>query len=103
MKKKIICLSGLVLVSGLCISYLSKDKEYNNTSDNGAMAVYIKNDEGNYVKGDNIPGRDDGFTFNSNMSLCNGSTIIGWDNEEWGLELSNIDRENTECFLYFDK
>ena len=103
MKKKIICLSGLVLVSGLCISYLSKDKEYNNTSDNKALAVYIKNDEGNYIKGDNIPGRDDGFTFNSNMSLCNGSTVVGWDNEEWGLELSNIDRENTECFLYFDK
>jgi len=58
MKKKIICLSGLILVSGLCISYFSKDKEYNNTSDNKALAVYIKNDEGNYVKGDNIPGRD---------------------------------------------
>ncbi len=103
MKKRIICLSGLVLVSGLCISCFSKDKEYNNTSDNKALAVYIKNDEGNYVKGDSIPGRDDGFTLNTNMSLCNGSTIIGWDNEEWGLELSNIDRENTECFLYFDK
>ena len=103
MKKRIICLSGLVLVSGLFISYFSKDKEYNNTYDNKALAVYIKNDEGNYVKGDNIPGRDDGFTFNSSMSLCNGSAVVGWDNEEWGLELSNIDRENTECFLYFDK
>ena len=47
MKKKIICLSGLVLVSGLCISYLSKDKEYNNTSDDKSLAVYIKNDDGN--------------------------------------------------------
>ena len=56
MKKKIICLSGLILV-----------------------------------------------TFNTNMSICNGNTVVGWDNEEWGLELSNIDRGNTECFLYFDK
>ena len=58
MKKKIICLSGLVLVSGLCISYFSKNKEYKDTFDNRDLAVYIKNDDGNYVKGDNIPGRD---------------------------------------------
>ena len=67
------------------------------------MAVYIKNDDGNYIKGDNIPSKDSGYTFNTNMSVCNGNTVIGWDNEEWGLELSNIDRGNTECFLYFDK
>ena len=103
MKKRIIYLSGLILVSGLFISYISKDKEYNNTSDNKTLAVYIKNDDGNYIKGDNIPSKDSGYTFNTNMSVCNGNTVIGWDNEEWGLELSNIDRGNTECFLYFDK
>lgn len=103
MKKRIICLSGLVLVSGLFISYFSKDKEYNNTFDNDAMAVYIKNDNGKYDKSDSIPIRNSGYTFNASKSVCNGSTVVGWDNEEWGLELSNIDRENTECFLYFDK
>jgi len=63
----------------------------------------IKDDNGNYTKSTNIPIKNSGYTFNSSLRICDGSSIISWDNDAWGLELDNINRLDTKCYLYFDK
>jgi hypothetical protein len=111
MKRKTIIIGIAILLAitvNFSINYSSKDKIYLNKNiiketNNKALAVYIENDNGKYDKSDSIPIRNSGYTFNASKSVCNGSANLSWNDEEWGLELENIDRENTKCYLYFDK
>lgn len=102
MKKKIIIVSiSTLLILGIILNINNESKEYN--SNNKGLAIYLENDSGNYSKTNSFPLQDSGYTLNISKSVCNGSTNISWNNEEWGLELDSIDRENTRCFLFFDK
>ncbi len=105
MKKKIVYISiGIFLVLTLMVN--TKNKKYinnNKESNNKSLAIYIEDTNGNYNKSTSFPIKDSGYTLNSERSVCSGNTSISWDNESWGLELGNIDRENTMCYLYFDK
>lgn len=102
MKKKLyISISILLVLTLLCVN--TNNKKYKDKEDNRSLAVYLENDNGKYSKSTSIPLKDSGYAFNNDLSICDGNTSILWDNELWGLELDNIDRENTKCHLYFDK
>ena len=107
MKRKIIYLSiATLLVIGLTLKINTKEKTYLNKEaieNNKSIAVYIEQEEGTYNKTTSIPNKEDNYVLNTNKSVCNGNTNIGWNKEEWGIELNNIDREETKCYLYFDK
>lgn len=104
MKNKILLSIGILLVLAVFANtnnkkYIDKSIETNSKS----LAVYLQNDTGAYNKSTSIPLKNSGYSFNNSLSVCDGSTTISWDNELWGLELDNISRENTKCYLYFDK
>ena len=104
MKKKVLLSIMVLVVLAFTVSttnkkYINKDVETTGNS----LAVYIKDNNGNYTKSTNIPIKNSGYTFNSSLSICDGSSIISWDNDAWGLELDNINRLDTKCYLYFDK
>ena len=101
MKKLYISISILLVLTLLCVN--TNNKKYKDKEDSRSLAVYLENDSGKYSKSTSIPLKDSGYTFNNDLSICDGNTSILWDNELWGLELDNIDRENTKCHLYFDK
>ncbi len=107
MKRKIIYISiPILLVIGLTLKVNTKEKTYLNKEaieNNKSIAVYIEQEEGTYNKTTSIPNKEDNYVLNTNKSVCNGNTNIGWNKEEWGIELNNIDREETRCYLYFDK
>ena len=68
-----------------------------------SIAVYIKQENGNYEKNNSIPNKDAGYQLNETKSICDGTASISWNKNEWGLELANIDKDNIKCYLYFDK
>ena len=101
MKRKVLYISILILlVIGIILNI---NKKVYQEKDNKGLAIYLMNDDGKYIKSTNIPLKESGYNFNSKYSVCDGSTSILWDNELWGLELDNINRANTKCYLYFDK
>ena len=103
MKKKLYISISILLVLTFLYVNTNDNKYIDKKEDNRSLAVYVENDNGKYSKSTSIPLKDSGYTFNNSLSVCDGNTSILWDNELWGLELDNIDRENTKCHLYFDK
>ncbi len=109
MKKKVLYICIFVfIVLGIVLKLNSNSNVYIDKSNveetnNRSLAVYLENDNGKYDKSDSFPIKNSGYTFNASKSVCNGSANLSWNDEEWGLELENIDRENTKCYLYFDK
>lgn len=105
MKKKILYISISILIVLVSANTINKKyiKENNKEVNNKSLAVYIENDNGEFNKTNSIPLKDSGYTLNTSKSVCEGNTNLSWNNDVWGLELSNIDRENTKCYLYFDK
>ena len=105
MKRKRLYISiGILIV--LAIFANTNNKKYINQSietNSKSLAVYLQNDTGAYNKSTSIPLKNSGYSFNNSLSVCDGSTTISWDNELWGLELDNINRAETKCYLYFDK
>ena len=102
MKKKVIYISILmILMLVLILNNKNETKVYEDS--NKTLGVYIQNEEGKYIKSSSIPSKESGYTFNDSNSGCDGSASVLWDNEVWGLELDNINRSDTKCYLYFDK
>ena len=103
-KKTLISISAgillvLIIFANTNNNYQKKEKEMSNKS----LAIYIQNETGKYERSTSIPGKSSGYSFNTTMSVCDGSATVSWDNDAWGLELDNINRADTKCYLYFDK
>ncbi len=72
----------------------------------GKIPDFNKNDLQLAVKVDGIssitiPGKNDEFVF-ENVKCNNGATAY-WDNEKWGIFVSNLTKSNTVCTLHFKK
>ena len=113
MKKKvsIIVISIIIIISGILILNNKKEIEkednvlYINGEEikNNGLGVYIKNELGTYTYATKIPEKASGYVFNPYESVCEGNTKIGWDNKKWGAIISDIEKENIKCYLYFLK
>ncbi len=113
MKKKIILtvISILILSTGILVFNKNEVKKddvlYLNENDikekNSGLGVYIKNDLGTYTYSKSVPNKESGYVFNPYESVCEGKTEISWDNNKWGAVLSNIEKKQVNCYLYFLK
>ncbi len=66
---------------------------------NNKMALYIEKD-GTYEKTNAIPKGD--YVLNSSKSKCSNGAIPKWNSNTNSLKLSNLTKDNTSCYLYFD-
>ena len=111
MRKKIVYISissviliGIILsINSAPINKINSEKEIQEKINNKSLAIYLENENGNYTKTTTFPNKGEGYSLNQEKSVCNGNANLSWNNELWGIELTNVDREETQCFLYFDK
>ncbi len=109
MKRKIIISLMFILLISVGIIYKintsSTDKIYLNedniTNIKQQVGIYVENENGTYKKTNNIPSQEDGYVLDTENSMCEGNTTIGWDNNSWSAVINNIEKENLKCYLYF--
>ncbi len=112
MKKKLLIIIVIfVLISSFFITYKVSNNILNNKyvipsiydskAKINVIAAYIEQEDGTYQKiTDGIP--TSGYTINKNKSACsNGATPI-WDSINKGVIVSNLTKNGTECYLYYD-
>lgn len=88
---------GLVLLftSILFFCFKLEDKPSTSKTPDEYIASYI---EGEYQTA--IPGKNDGYAVDK--IVCDNGTIGTWDNEEWGIKITNITKK-VKCSIYFVK
>ena len=91
MKKVKICLILSLIMVSLSFILLNAKKEYLSTDD--ILGVYV-NDE----LSDKIPSKGDALF--QKATCDDDSTKVTWDNDNWGLLLSNLNKK-VKCNLYF--
>ena len=103
--KKLIIITGILLFGSLAFGHFTyKDilKENNKeevVSENKSIAAFIKQDDGTYKETEVIP--TDGYILNEKKSTCSNGAKVRWKNNE--LITSNLTKNGTKCYLYFDK
>ena len=103
--KKLIIITGILLFGSLAFGHFTyKDilKENNKeevVSENKSIAAFIKQDDGTYKETEVIP--TDGYILNEKKSTCSNGAKVRWENNE--LITSNLTKNGTKCYLYFDK
>ena len=73
------------------------------------VSLYLQNEEGNYIEADTIPAS--GYTLNKSQSYCgrsnNGEIIkdgsVNIIYENGAINVNNITKKGTKCYLYFDE
>ncbi len=85
---------GVMFVSSKTKTLNEKDIMANNM-----MALYIEKD-GTYEKTNAIPKGD--YVLNSSKSKCSNGAIPKWNSNTNSLKLSNLTKDNTSCYLYFN-
>ncbi len=102
--KKLIIITGILLFGSLAFGHFTyKDilKENNKeevVSENKSIAAFIKQDDGTYKETEVIP--TDGYILNEKKSTCSNGAKVRWENNE--LITSNLTKNGTKCYLYFD-
>ncbi len=101
MKKTILLIICLLSIGGITLSIKSnKTKTLDTTSIakyKDTMAIYIENKDGGYDKSESIP--TSGYVL-SNKSKCSNGAKPTYTNNK--LKLSNLTKNDTSCYLYFD-
>ncbi len=90
MKKLIVCIS---LIGFIGLFYLFNNEEYSNK-----IAVMIEKN-GTYEESNKIPTK--GYELNKEKSICSNVEDISYSNNK--LTLSNLSKDKTSCYLYFDE
>ncbi len=99
---KKICLVLISFGVTLGVMFVSSKTKTLNEKDimaNNKMALYIEKD-GTYEKTNAIPKGD--YVLNSSKSKCSNGAIPKWNSNTNSLKLSNLTKDNTSCYLYFD-
>ena len=98
MKRKIVVISLILVIEVFLIINL-KPEEKLNTYNSKGLAFFVIQDDGTYKQEAEIP--QTGYQLNTEKSTCSNGTIPKWNNNM--LNLSNLSKNNTSCYLYFDK
>ncbi len=78
-----------------------KIEESNSKPKINVIAAYIEQEDGSYNKViDGIP--TSGYTINKNKSACSNGATPMWDSTNKGVIVSNLTKNGTECYLYYD-
>ncbi len=65
------------------------------------LAAYVEQEDGSYNKvTDSLP--TSGYTINQAKSVCNNGATPIWDYTNKGVIVSNLTKNGTECYLYYD-
>ena len=103
MKKNIMTLGAItVLGSGLFLFSMYEKKLLNREeiTNNKSIAIYIKQEDGNYEKTNTIP--ESGYILNEEKSVCSNNSKPSWNINTKSLKINNLSSNNTSCYLYFD-
>ncbi len=91
MKKIKYCLILMLIIISLIFIYFSNKKEYLLSDD--ILGVYVNNELSN-----KIPSKEEAMF---QKAVCDDdSTKVTWDNDSWGLLISNLNKK-VKCNLYF--
>ena len=96
--KKILITISLIILLGLGIFLLNKKEDLLQT--NNILAIYIKQEDGNYEKTNTIP--ESGYMLNEDRSVCTNNAQPNWNINTKSLKINNLSSNNTNCYLYFD-
>ncbi len=96
--KKILITISLIILLGLGIFLLNKKEDLLQT--NNILAIYIKQEDGNYEKTNTIP--ESGYMLNEERSVCSNNAKPNWNINTNSLKINNLRSNNTNCYLYFD-
>ncbi len=96
--KKILITISLIILLGLGIFLLNKKEDLLQT--NNILAIYIKQEDGNYEKTNTIP--ESGYMLNEDRSVCTNNAQPNWNINTNSLKINNLSSNNTNCYLYFD-
>ena len=70
------------------------------TPDISIIGAYIE-ENGSYKEVSEIP--REGYELNTDKSVCNNNTKLGWDKENSRIYVERLNKSGTECALYYDK
>ncbi len=97
----------IFLALGLVMTFKQEAKEIYMENDNilndGAVAVYVEQNNGAFVNASSIPAKTDGYVIDDTQTACNGNAQITWDNDNWEAHVSSISSNNVSCYLFFRK
>ena len=65
------------------------------------IAAYIEQEDGTYEEVSDIP--QEGYTINTEKSVCSNGAIPSWDLSNTRLNIDNLTKSGTSCYLYFDE
>ena len=109
--KRVVIILGILMVFGLVPSiYAIRNKVYkeekinvenlnNKKQELNIIAAYIKQEDGTYKASNEIP--SSGYTINEEKSVCSNGAKASW--KENKLVISNLTKNGTNCYLYFDE
>ena len=104
MKKSIIIMGIIVTIGSIALLYDSNKKEVllnkEEITNNKSIAIYIKQEDGNYEKTNTIP--ESGYILNEEKSVCSNNSKPSWNINTKSLKINNLNSNNTSCYLYFD-
>ena len=104
MKKSIITMGIIVTIGSIALLYDSNKKEVllnkEEITNNKSIAIYIKQEDGNYEKTNTIP--ESGYILNEEKSVCSNNSKPSWNINTKSLKINNLNSNNTSCYLYFD-
>ena len=93
MKKKIILISIILLISISLIAYKNINKFNNND-------IYFGYYNGN-EKLDEMPSKDNSVNLVFDYASCDNDAYVLWDEKEWAPLVKNLSKSKTKCTLYF--
>lgn len=83
----------LILIFTSCFAIFSIKNEFSyKVFDDNKVSIYLNNE-----KKDNIPSKNEAIF---SKSICDDDVSVSWDNDSWGLLISNLSKK-VKCNLYF--
>ena len=101
MKKGIIVVAGIALITGLALLFSKEEEKVfvdEEVTKNNSLVFMVEQD-GEYTQTDTLP--TEGYIFNASKSTCSNNATPTWKNNR--LYLSNLNKSGTSCYLYFDE
>lgn len=104
--KKVIILGGMILLFLTIVIPLQFNEENNYINENDSvkkesLAIFEQQDDGSYDQVETVPLKSSGKIFDKVKSICDGDAQLKWNNDDWNVSITNLNRVNDKCYLYF--
>ena len=93
MKNKFIFIS-IVLIIGILVYSTNNEYRYESNIESNKMIAYV-----NGKRTGDIPGKNDGYIVDK--IECTNNATGTWDNESWGILITDLADSDTKCSVYF--